>query len=277
MHDGVDASKSGGFLLATNQTLLAAAKALLARLIWFDVLGTVSIGSRSYLQMNPSYLLNLKSVDMTEVSGCENWVVKELREVISLHEWKKQAEAEQKLNIIELATRGAAILQPLQDQIAQLGDTMPPTTMIVADGVRGSHCSSCPKQRDSYTTKCITVAFAQAVTIYLHVVLSGPLPYLQEIQMAQVELRSSLNALASQKLTGFVTWPLCVAACFAKDDEQEPLLSPANLEAHGIPRTSKVCIEALKIGQKCHAIRKSGENAEWVSAMKSLQMCILLA
>ncbi|KAI0133856.1 hypothetical protein BJ170DRAFT_678784 [Xylariales sp. AK1849] len=214
---------------------------------------------------------------MIEVSGCDKWVVKELCKIISLHEWKKGAEAEQNLNIIDLATRGAAILQSLKDHIAQLGDTMPTTTRTVGEGASDHHCSGCAEGRDSYTAKCITVAFAQAVTIYLHVVLSGPLPYLQEIQVAHVRLRSSLNALASQELTGYVAWPLCVAACFAKDDEQDLLLSPAKLEAHSIPRTSKVCVEAVKIGQKCHSIRKSGESAEWVLAMRSLQMCILLA
>ncbi|KAH6659516.1 fungal-specific transcription factor domain-containing protein [Truncatella angustata] len=274
---GIDANQSEPLSLATEQTLLAAAKTLLARLIWLDIMAAVSTGSRSYLKTNHSYLLSLEFVDMAEVFGCENWVVKELHEIISLHEWKKQAEAEQNLNIMQLATHGAAILQSLKEQIAQLGDTRPKTARTQAGGANDNHSSNCTKYVDRYMAKCITATYAQAATIFLHVVLSGPLPYLQEIQAAQAELRSSLDVLASKKLTGYVAWPLCVAACFATDDEQDPPLSPASLEVHGNPKMSKVCIEALNIGQKCRSIRKGGESAEWISAMKSLQTCILLA
>ncbi|KAH8198754.1 hypothetical protein TruAng_007074 [Truncatella angustata] len=274
---GIDANQSEPLSLATEQTLLAAAKTLLARLIWLDIMAAVSTGSRSYLKTNHSYLLSLEFVDMAEVFGCENWVVKELHEIISLHEWKKQAEAEQNLNIMQLATHGAAILQSLKEQIAQLGDTRPKTARTQAGGANDNHSSNCTKYVDRYMAKCITATYAQAATIYLHVVLSGPLPYLQEIQAAQAELRSSLDVLASKKLTGYVAWPLCVAACFATDDEQDPPLSPASLEVHGNPKMSKVCIEVLNIGQKCRSIRKGGGSAEWISAMKSLQTCILLA
>lgn len=83
----------------------------MGHLVWFDILATVSTGTGPFLGIGHSYLLDLNPILMREICGCGNWVLKALCEIVALSNWKTQAESNGKLSIIELATRGADILQ----------------------------------------------------------------------------------------------------------------------------------------------------------------------
>lgn len=86
--DTVNGTISSASLAPIHRIKWAAAKALLGRLIWFDVMATVSTGNRPLLGIDHCYVLNSSTIDMEHVSGCQNLVVKALFEISILQRWK---------------------------------------------------------------------------------------------------------------------------------------------------------------------------------------------
>lgn len=257
----------------------ATAKTLLGHLMWYDLLAAVSTGRGPLLGISHSFLLETDSVQMHEVSGCQGRVAKALCDIFSLQDWMIQEEQNERLSIIELASRANAIHQRLAGIIDQLD-------VILALGSTKSrqfaHCTnlSCSGRlgqchRDAEND--ITLAFAWASKLYLHVVISGPNPQVNEIRKAAVGLAEAFNNLADKKMLGYVPWPLCVMACFAEDDEMQVL--DILVSGDGTSTSHRgICTEALSVAKECQRLRKEeGRNCGWAVAMQNLQKYILLA
>ncbi|KAL7798032.1 fungal-specific transcription factor domain-containing protein [Trichoderma ceciliae] len=254
-----------------------AAKALLGHLIWFDLLATASTAAGPYLGTDHGYLLNLDSIPIKEASGCQGWVAKSLFNIIVLQGWKMQAEQAGKLSIIELASRGAAILEEMNGFCTQLHD----------GSIKGCHDAEVGDKRSCVldqwhheVEKHITLAFAHAAIIYLHVVISGPNPHLEEIRREVPELIKSFKVLNAKEMVDYVAWPLCVAACFAEPEELQAILqlhvvqTDARCSRNGHLRA---CTEALEIARECRRIREEeGKICDWTLAMKQLQKHVML-
>lgn len=248
------------------QIYASAARSLLSQFVWFDILGIVSTGNNALLGINHVYLLDSKTIHINEVSGCHNLVAETLCKIASLRRWKIETECDGKLNILELATRGGVILRSLTDLIDQVSSTP---------------SGSMPLGRNTWTQDCekiITIAYARAAIIYLHVVISGPAPHLEEIRREVAELTASLESLNCNKTLQYASWPLCVIACFAVEEKAQNFLHHVDAGEYDIGRSrARLCMEGLKIGSECQKIRREyATHSDWMSSMKSLQRRVLL-
>jgi len=260
-------------LISSHGLQVSASKALLGHIVWLDILATASSGCGPFLGINTSYLLQSNTMQIHEVSGCQNWAAEALCEICSLKDWKAQQERQLKLSIIELAARGGAILQPLISGISQLDSTE------IVDGPETPLRDPSTWNRDA--SKHITLAHARAAIIFLHVVVSGPNPHLEEIRRTIPFLVSSLKDLARRRILRSAPWPLCVAACFAVEEERRVLLgsftklNDVRNNSEEIP--SRACTEAMVIAEKCYTSMEAGDALNWMQVMEKLDKRILLA
>ncbi|KAK7997811.1 hypothetical protein PG989_005851 [Apiospora arundinis] len=239
-------SMGGSPLHRIPHLLRTAAKVMLGKLVWFDMLATVSTGKGPFLSIQHSQLLESDTADMVIASGCQNLVVMALGEIVSLKGWKARAENERRLSMIELVTRGVTIIESLNN-------------LLVKD---------------------ITGAFARAALVYVHLIISGANPHAEEIRSASAKLIELLSMLSENGMIGYALWPLCVAACVVRDDEEERSLfqfldSSDRKDGHVHPSTYHSIRE---IGKECRRITQfTNEEPAWVRVMDRLQSHMLLA
>ncbi|KAI1310105.1 fungal-specific transcription factor domain-containing protein [Xylaria venustula] len=211
---------SGSISNGASQLHLMAAKVLLGKLMWFDILATVSTGKGPFLGIKHEVLLESDKVDMTKTSGCHNAIVVALGKITRLKTWKLWAESQRTLSMIELVTRGSTIVDSLNSLISSLTDCPQETSEGAAEKeVRIPHrlANICPEE----LVTDITVVYARAAIVYVHFILSGFNLHVQEIRVGAADLMESLQKLSESGMMGYALWPLCVAACAVRDEEEE--------------------------------------------------------
>ncbi|PIA88916.1 hypothetical protein CB0940_06750 [Cercospora beticola] len=132
---------------------------------------------------------------MEDITGCRDWVMQAIGDIATLRDWKEKQKLTGRLSVLQLATKA----RPIEESLNVGLDTSEPQ--------KGS------------TRGTITKLFALAALVWLHAVVSEPLPSLPEIRHAvsqSVTLISESNKLS---LSGAV-WALCVTASMAEESIQ---------------------------------------------------------
>lgn len=244
-----DCKQSGGAL----EVYIAASKAILSHLAWFDIIGAVSCGRQFILGIDYSPLLESRVLDM-RMAGCQNCIVASTVDIASLRHWKAAAEEKKALNIMELGARGRQILEPLEASLQAMQ-----ATEALSD------------------TNLVSLAFARAAIIYLHTVISGPNPYLEDIRTQTIDLKKLLHELGQRGVADRAVWPACVVACFSLEDDAitDSSAFPFGTDldkATGFSenpirfRSTEYLAAALEGGKKCSELRAQGENSDWTLA-----------
>jgi C6 transcription factor Pro1 len=234
-----------------------AAETLLGHFAWYDISAASTNDNASLLGVDYAHLLEANVIDTTNVSNCSKWVAQALCDVSALRCWKLEAQKRKTLSVIEVANRGSAILISLK---ANMSDR------ILSGAAREFECD-------------LSVIFARATIIYLHTIMSGPNPRLEEIQHEVVGLTRHFRALAVDGLSGYASWPFCVTARFAEEQQMEELLESLEVDSrHAVQRnTAKACHEALLIAKECRRIREvESKDCDWTVAIAGLRRPILL-
>ncbi|KAI0520852.1 fungal-specific transcription factor domain-containing protein [Xylaria bambusicola] len=259
---------------------LTTGKALLSKLIWLDVLATVSTGKGPFLGIKHNVLLHSAEIDMVKASGCHNDVVLALNEITALKSWKMQAESQRRLSTIELVTRGSTIVDSLNNLISsQIETSMRPQ---VANGKRGISPELLAHRSLEELSKDITIVYARAAIVHVHFVLSGSNLHIDEIRIGTVDLIKSLKGLCKSGMIDHALWPLCVAACAIRDEDEEQCLFQfidSEDRDQGHRHVHKRTYHAIRqIGRECrNSILVDGGSSCWVNAMDRVQNYILLA
>lgn len=256
--------------LETDRLLSVAAKALLGYFVWWDMLHRASSGGEPLLNVKHDHLLDCGAVDIGELTGCDNAVLKCICQVADLATWKAEAEAAGTLSVYELVRRGAKI----QEELDHAATFQPLRTTSSSSATKGPITGA--STTNGPMTRQMTSAFRNAAAVYLHVLVSGPNPRLAEIQKAVGETRLQLIQLAEAEMLGYAAWPLCVAACLAPREDQQAFESLV-ARASGEIRFQSVS-QALKVARKCWAMRAEGRaDVYWRTVIHGLDVPILLA
>lgn len=242
------------------QIQCSAEKILLGHFVWLDILATASCSKGSFLEVNHTQLLESGAANLQHVCGCDNKIATALHNISMLKIWKKQAEAQQTLSVMQLGTRGATIQRSLSDHLSHAEASFT-TKYIGTQRLTACHDIS----------RTVTLVYARAAVVYLHVVVSGPRPHLPEIRTGVTELIETIKALARKMELSRMSWPLCVAACFATDEEFQILRvlvgdcrNPCGLFANSC--------DALKAAEECRRLRdEEGKSFDWASTMDMMQ------
>lgn len=257
-----------------SQFQMAAAKVLLSQMVWFDIVGLVSTGYGPSLGINHAFLLDSNVFDLKETSGCENWVAKSLYEIHALRTWKAEEVGAQRLSIIELAERGGAILEILKQRIAAIEvDLVPNTETQKRFNDGDDSAGAVPLEQDF---KKVTMAYAIAAVIYLHVIISGPTPLLEDIRQETPRLVKYLKILASRGLLCHVSLPLCMASCFMEDHDFNFFKEFVSTSRHSRSEGFETCERAIMIAQECRKQRQDGRRCDWINVTQELGWKFLL-
>ncbi|KKY27596.1 putative regulatory protein [Diplodia seriata] len=208
--DAITDSRQDGCPLSYESS--AALKFVVNVFVWIDALARVATGStpifhgRGHLLRRPAGMMQLE-----QLTGCENWVVSHMVDIGALDEWKKEMQATQRLSLRDLVARAAAIEGPLtKAAAARLG-----STESVAARVGGLDA-----HRKANRRTCVTHLFALAALTYLHVVVSGFNPALDEVRRTVADTLAALEALPDPRLLVHLAWPLTVTGCMAQPHQE---------------------------------------------------------
>lgn len=175
-----------------------ASKVLLGYFLWFDVLAATCSDNGPLLPVDHDSLLECAAVDIGQITGCENWVLKCLRNITALSRWRSEAVSLGTLSIFELGRRATAIQEELRESL--LVSQQKVTSL---QGGQRTAATSYRGYLGEDVGGMITPAFGHAAIAYLHVVISGPNPRLGEIQHAISHARHYLEMLADSGFLGY--------------------------------------------------------------------------
>lgn len=241
---------------------------MLGSFISFDIIAAASTRGDSLLGVDHLKELENLGTPVQSMLGCRNTVLALICEVTVLDRWKKTAQAAHKLSIVDLARRGAKIEERLWQE---------------AGGPRGSRSpgSASPWEPSSEppappTHPEVNRVYALAGIIYLHVVMSGAHPYLQEIRQAVTAVLEALKELRGSEMVQSLSWPICVAGCLATEDQYASFRQLFSATA-AWDATNGTCSAAYRIIQACWEKRKnSEEDCDWASIMAQEGRFVLL-
>lgn len=256
----------------TRRLQTQAAKCLLEKLVWYDLMGMVSTGAQSLLSVDHSILLETDSIDMQEVSGCPNAILGVLREITILRGWKTQAEREKRLSIIELAVRGNKIVEKLQEMLSDLD-------LPVSAHEDGSHQDLQCGQPNHQTSASVASIYARAALVFVHVVISGPNIYIQELRTEVASLTDRMRSMSQRLPLRTMLWPLCVAVCLAEGASQQSAQKMIEESEGSQDHSFRAVICAVSdLATVCQKSRdETQEHLCWQKTMDRLQKHVLLA
>ncbi|KAB2571846.1 ustiloxin B cluster transcription factor ustR [Lasiodiplodia theobromae] len=191
----------------------AALKFVTTAFIWIDALSRISTGTTPIFHSHRHLLSTHASIiQLDQLTGCANWVLSHILAIAALDRWKKDQQRSHRLSLRELAARAAAIeTQLMSTAAASLGSTESLATRIAAFDPR----------RRAARVFCTTHVFALAALSYLHVVVSGFNPALDEVRGNVEETVAALEALPDARLLRYLAWPFCVTGCLAEPRQED--------------------------------------------------------
>lgn len=190
---------------------------------------------------------DLLAVAVHEGTGSQLWVFHYIDQINLLRQWKLSAVASRTLSVAELVKRATAIESGLQDWLLKSR-----AAMSTGDEVN------------------ITTIWSAAATVYLHVVVSGPIPDVSEIRSAVDETVTGLSSLSHIQLLRRLAWPICIAASLA-DSRQETFFRALEMAANEDKAQTSSVRRALAVAKRCQRMREDTTgNADWFEAMDSL-------
>ncbi|KAK8058851.1 hypothetical protein PG994_009299 [Apiospora phragmitis] len=233
----------------------AAFRFMTASLIWNDIIASTALERAPRLQQFHAELLEGPSpaLQTEEFVGCPNWVVLLISEIATLDAWKKGMKASGLLSMADLFQRASRIEQKLRSGIVQLNHTPSDRPVSPADplaehsfaalGVEALH--DFDKLRTTPSHSLSARIWAQAVLIYLSVVVSGLQPCQPEIRASVTDIIGMFRTLPSPLCLRTLIWPYAVAGCLATPD-QEPVFREL-VDAMGVLQIFGAVKEALSV------------------------------
>lgn len=236
---------------------------LLGFFIYIQIITCASTRSSQLLVSGHRVLLENGHTNLAHLIGCSNWAIISIFDIAALDRWKGDEEDAHRLSLIELTKRGAHIEERLLAQLTNI-DNNDLTTRASVD----------TNQSSEFVKTQITRIFAFAALTYLHVVISGAYPHIQDIKRSVLRTLDALSNLSDPKLLAYVAWPYCITGCFAADEKQQKSFR----ELVTTPRiTHGACLEALGVMEECWRLRNTESSRhDWASVMERRGQGVLL-
>lgn len=233
-----------------------AVRLLTGAFVWLDII--ISASTCKPLRLNLDHVRLLEDeVDMVSLVGCYNWAVAAVARVCEMHEWKDHLVSASRLSTRTLVERAVVLEARIENQATQMLEN--DRFEVVA--------SACPSSK-VHMERLITALFALGARIYLHVLVSGPLPELPEIKSCVGSIIRLMSNLPNPWLLTRVLWPFYVAGCLATESDYNFFTSTAELLMAQAPqaagnRNGKI-ITAMK---ECWTMRqRGGRSCMWTDA-----------
>ncbi|KAK2604028.1 hypothetical protein N8I77_006989 [Diaporthe amygdali] len=224
---------------------------LVVNVLWFDILACISTGRAP--QLPYKCWLDVDGLDTANLMGCQSWILAVIGDIASLKQWKDENRSKGSLSVRELASRAHEMEVHLEKGIERIDATT-------------EAMDSNPQVR------WVSRVFALAALVLLHVVVSGPIPTLPEIEDA---VARGITAIQSGPCSSRgLVWAICVIGSMSSGGAQsffEDLLTGLVRDSGRFGNSAAV----LKILRKCWSKQKTS-SIDCAAAMSELNMCALL-
>jgi len=228
---------------ATGTTF--ALRFVLSAFVYLDIAMGLNFSGAS-LQLHSLYSSGTQicSLQLSIITGCQDWAILHLAEVLQLQEWKYAARSHHSLSTKELARKA----QDLETRLI---------TGIAA--IEGNDQERRLPRQDSLLSNLVTCVFARVAGTLLHAVASGFDCDLLEIREGVEHTRAALEKITDRKILMKLALPICVSASLASKD-QEPFFRIVLAALQGsAPRKHGI---VLSIVEECWESRDKMEGSE---------------
>jgi hypothetical protein len=162
------------------------------------------------------------SLNMKDVTGCENWVFLSIADTVALEAWKKETKMNGNFSFMTLVQRAGKVLEKLDRGLAMLnaeesraqnaphqqGEIFAEFTLL----------RSMRPPQDAYYT--ITRLWATAARLYLIVVLSGWSPGTSDVDELVSDNLKLLQDFNKPSWLMPLAWPFCVTGCLVSESQE---------------------------------------------------------
>ncbi|KAL3420215.1 transcriptional regulatory protein ume6 [Phlyctema vagabunda] len=221
----------------------------------FAILWSASARRRPIINERLERNVALHHVKMQHMFGCQVWVIASINEIVKLDYWRRELDKTRQLSITELVTRAESIKEAIEEGLE----------VLKADEKDSDECSV----TDRTTIALITEIFASAAMTYLHIVVSGPHPTINEIQRSVVATIRLFETIADTSWVKFAVWPLCVTGCLAATAEQRNYVERLLLTRDPDPWAHRQLQKSLEAMKECWRRRDKDDSVVDWSVMGS--------
>ncbi|KAL4867625.1 fungal-specific transcription factor domain-containing protein [Aspergillus spectabilis] len=169
----------------------------------------------------PGHKAPLQSEDAI---GCQSWALHLISEIAALAAWKKDMKKRRTLTTTQLVQRASIIEQKIEDCLSQLTSANAQNTQLSTpplDNTVNTFTFTFTHHPHSQSTiETVTLIWAHAARIYLHIVLSGWQTAILEIRASVTSALKLFANLPSPTSLRALAWPFCVVGCVAEEEEE---------------------------------------------------------
>ena len=186
-------------------------------LLWSDTTWAALYRADGLLADYINGFSQVQLVSLTQVCGCEDWILEAVAKVNELDAWKRSLAQENRLSMVDLLQTAEPIKQYLS---ALLGDLESQRTSSPSLAMKPTGPPSVNQPLKSKVGS-ITEIYASATLTYLHIIVSGPLPRVEDISTGVRRTTTLLRKVSrSPSLMRSLKWPVCITGCMAVDAAQ---------------------------------------------------------
>jgi hypothetical protein len=231
--------------------------------IWVDIIANATFGSPSHIPRHFDYIpyLHANGLKTQVIMGCHSSVMANIAEITYLADWKTSQLRTKSLDTKELSGRAISIAARLVDQVQELEQQ--------------SVLNMTTREAES---RLVTLQFACAAQVYLHVVVFGADTADPELALRVGRSLQMLEALPNG-LVIRVNWAFTILGCMAgkaQYDRFRRLITRIAAQKQPLRMTWK----GLIVMEECWRLRESQPELEadcdWKRATKSFGTRILL-
>ncbi|CAG9983031.1 unnamed protein product [Clonostachys byssicola] len=231
--------------------------------VWIDVIACATYGSPSRDVRRFDYIpyLRANKLKTQGIMGCHSTVMASIAEITHLADWKASQIQSKSLDTEELSSRAAALSLQLVEQVHKL-ETQ---SLVNLDDLEAR-------------SRLVTLQFACAAQVYLHVILNGfGIDHPELVRLVRRGLEG-LEALPFGLIIR-ANWAFTIIGCFAHEDLHERFRRPVkSLMEHKQPLG--MTWKGLMVMEECWRLRNCqpelNNHCDWRMAMKSLGNQVLL-
>lgn len=242
---------------------------------WFDVIGSVTMRRKPFFLDTYRELFGRQGgAAMERIMGCNEKVLLAIAETAALAAWRREEENKGTLNIMNLAQKGVKIDEFLSFTGPQYNGSG------FEDYLGGMSEAQMEQERQARTVRLVSNVFRAAGRLYLHTVMSGCNPDVQDIKVAVQATVDAFKVLEASDFDRSLVFPITLAGCMTDNKEHRAYLEGRLLmlgfKGQAVGNSSS-CLKLMhQVWKKRDQQLMGSRIVDWIDTMHDLGWSLLL-
>ncbi|KAG8981110.1 hypothetical protein FRC05_004010 [Tulasnella sp. 425] len=204
---------------AMTTTMDKTTQFIIKTVAWFDVIGSVTMRRQAFFLDTYRELFGRQGgAAMERIMGCNEKVLLAIAETAALAAWRREEENKGSLNIMSLAQKGVKIDEILSFTGPQYNGSG------FEDDLGDMSEAQMEQERQARTVRLVSNVFRAAGRLYLHTVVSGCNPEVQDIKTAVQATVDAFKVLEASDFDRSLVFPITLAGCMTDNKEHRAYL-----------------------------------------------------